>query len=79
MHCVISIFNTLTISIYSRHFGGGPQKLIIYTQTAANLCALNLLGRDNELQIYHGNFLLMDNKHRKLFLLSRVKRVQICA
>ena len=36
-------------------------------QTAAKLCALNLfIGRNNELQlhVYHGNFLLMDNKHR---------------
>ena len=32
-------------------------------QTPAKLCALNLFfGRDNELQICHGNILLMDNK-----------------
>jgi len=45
-----------------------PKKLT--TQTAAKLCALTLFfGRDNQLQIYHGNFLLMDNKHRKLFVI----------
>ena len=56
-----------------RHlFGGGilpPQKkLTASPQTAAKLCALNLFfSRDSELQIYHGNSLLMDNKRRKLF------------
>jgi len=36
-------------------------------QTAAKLCALNhFFGRDNELQTYHGNVILMDNKHSKL-------------
>jgi len=38
------------------------------------LCALNLFfDRDKELQIYHGNFLLMDNKHRKLFVIKQTK------
>jgi len=27
--------------------------------------------RDNELQIYHGNFILMDNKRRKLFIIKQ--------
>ena len=36
---------------------GGPLKLTIHAQTAAKLCALNLVfGRDNELQIYHETF-----------------------
>ena len=29
--------------------------------------------RDNELQTHHGNFLLMDNKHRKLFVIKQSK------
>jgi len=37
-------------------------------QTAAKLCAVDLFGRDNKLQIYHGNFLLMDDKHKKLLV-----------
>jgi len=53
--------------------GGGwkflPRKLTIPPSTAAKLCALNLFfGRDNELQVYHGNFLLMDNKHMKVIV-----------
>jgi len=43
-------------------------------ETAAKLCGLNLFfGRDSELQIYHGNLLLMDNKHRKLFVIKQSK------
>jgi len=35
------------------------------------LWAVNLFfGRENELQIHHGNFYLMDNKHRKLFVIG---------
>jgi len=46
-------------------WGGTPTKKTYTPQTAAELCALNLFfGRDNKLQIYHGNF-LMDNKRRK--------------
>jgi len=39
-------------------------------------CALNIFfGRDNELQIYHGIFLLIiDNKHRKLIVIKQSKR-----
>jgi len=45
--------------------------------TAAKLCALSLFfGRDNELQIYHVNFLLTDNKHRKLFI--SLKQSKVC-
>jgi len=39
--------------------------------------ALKALGRDNELQIYHGIFLLMDNKHRKLFVTKQSKGCKI--
>jgi len=46
-------------------FGGGgfsrPKNLL--PPTATRLCALNLFGRDSGLQIYHENFLLMDNTH----------------
>jgi len=49
-------------------------------QMAAKLCALNLfLGRDSELRLYHGSFLLMDNKHIKLFVNKAIKTVQIYA
>ena len=45
------------------------KKKLQFPQTATKSCALNLsFGRDSELQIYHGNFLLMDNKHGKLFV-----------
>jgi len=56
-----------------------PQRTYNPPQTAAKLCYLNLFfGRDNELQIYHRNFILMDNKHRKLFVIKQPK-VQIYA
>jgi len=48
--------------------GGFPPKKLTIPPTAAKLCALNLFyAWDNKLQIglYDGNFLLMDNKHRK--------------
>jgi len=46
----------------------------ISLQMTAKLCALNLFfGRDNELPIYHGNVVLMDNKHRKLFVTKQSK------
>ena len=51
--------------------GDSPQRKTYNSpQTAAKLCALNVFffGRDSKLQIYHGNFLLMDNKQRKLFV-----------
>jgi len=54
-----------SVSIPDIFFGGGffPQKLTIPSpQTATKLCALNLFfSRDSELQINHGNLLLMDN------------------
>ena len=53
-------------------------------KTAAKLCAL-IFDRDNELQIYHRNFLLMDNKHSKLFVIKnqkganlRLKCIKMC-
>jgi len=54
-----------------------PQKTYNFPQTAAKLCALNALNlffnRGNDLQTYHGNFLLMDNEHRKLFVTKQSK------
>jgi len=63
-------------------FGGGdgiyppPQKKNLqFPQTAAKLCSKYFFGRDNELQIYHGIFLLIiDNKHRKLIVIKQSKR-----
>ena len=69
----------MTSSVYSsRLIGAGippPQKKIIISfKTAAKLCALDLFfDQDSELQIYHGNFLLMHNKHRKLFVIKQPK------
>ena len=56
-------------------FLGGEDSLNLQLPpTAAKLCALNLFFRpDNELQICHGNFLLMDNKRRKLFVIRQSK------
>ena len=64
-------------SVYSRHlFRRGlplpPKKTYTPQKTAAKLCTLDLFfGRDNELQIYHGNVLLMDNKQRELFVIKQ--------
>ena len=33
-------------------------------------CKSFFFRRENELQIHHGNFYLMDNKHRKLFVIG---------
>ena len=61
-----------------REFSPSQKKLTI-PQKAAKFCALNLFfGRDNELQIYHGNCLLMDNQHRKLFVTKQSKRASLC-
>jgi len=56
--------------------GSHPKKSPYDPPTVVKLCALNLyFWRDNELhvQIYHGNFLLMDNKRRKLFVIKHSK------
>jgi len=51
-----------------------PKKLTIPVQTAAKLGRLHLLFyRGNDLQMYNGNILLMDNKHRKLFVSKQSK------
>jgi len=35
------------------------------------VCSKCFFGRDNELQIHHGNYLLTDNKHRKLSVIKQ--------
>jgi len=48
-------------------WGGSPQM-------TAKLCALNIFFQPgNELEIYHGNILLTDNEHRKLFVIKQSK------
>jgi len=64
--------------------GGFPPPIKILTispspKTAAKLCALNLFfGQDSELLICHRNFLLTDNKHRKLFVIKQSKGANLC-
>jgi len=61
-------------SVYSRHFFGGgeippPKENLQFPPNGCQIvCSECFFGRDSELQIYHGNFLLMDNKQRKLFV-----------
>ena len=53
-------------------FGGGDSPKLTTPQTAAKWCALSLFfSRNSGLQIYHENFLLMDNKHGKLFIIKQ--------
>jgi len=40
---------------------------ILFEEEVAKLC----FSTGNELQICHGNFLLMDNKHGKLFVIQQ--------
>ena len=32
------------------------------------VCFKSFFGRDNKLQVYHANFLVMDNKHMKVIV-----------
>ena len=69
--------NTLFTSVYSGHLFAveSPTELNFPPKRLPN-CVLKifLFGRDNESQMYHGNFLtLMDNKHRKLFVVKQSK------
>ena len=50
--------------------GGIPRKNLHPPKKAPN-CVLFFFGRDSELQICHGSFLLIDNKHRKLFTIKQ--------
>jgi len=62
-----------TARVYSWHlFLGGQTNLV--PQTAGKLCAVNFFFcQDDELPIYHGNFLVMGNRHRKLFVVKQSK------
>jgi len=56
--------------------GGGdfpPKKLTILPDGGQTVCSKSFFDRDNELQIYHGNLLLMNNAHRKLFVIRQSK------
>ena len=71
---VVAVCPVFILGIF---FGGEaipPPQNFQSPQTAAKLCALNLyFCSDSELQIYYGNFLLMDNKRRKLFVIKQSK------
>jgi len=66
--------------LFGASWGGEspPKKITIPLYGCQIVCSNPFLGRYNELQIYHGNFLLMDNKHRKLFVISNQKDANIC-
>jgi len=38
-----------------------PKKVAIPSNGCEIVCSKSFFGQDNELQIYHGNFLIMDN------------------
>jgi len=64
-------------TVFSGHLfwrGGGipppPKGLTVSPKDWQIVCSKSFFGgRDNELPLYHGNFLLSDNKHRKLFFI----------
>jgi len=69
-------------SVYSGHliffFGGGSPKLtILPPPNGCQIVCCRVFYRpgrlDSELQIYHGNFLLAGNEHRKLFVTKQSK------
>ena len=74
-----------TVLIPAYFFLGGaefspPAKKLTIPQTAAKLCALNLFfGRDDELQIYHGNFLFNGQQTQEIFRHEAIKMVHIYA
>jgi len=75
MLCVCRLASCCTLFIPGI-FGAVPpqKKLTIPPNGCRIVCSESFLfGRDNESQIYHGNFLLMDNKHWKLFVIKQSK------
>ena len=52
-----------------------PRQKNLQFRPPPNACQIvyseSFFGRDNELHIFHGNYLLMDNKHRKLFVITQ--------
>jgi len=64
--------------VYSKHLfwweGYSPQNIPFHLPAGCQIvCSKSFCGRGNESQIYHGNFLLMDSKHRKLFVIKQSK------
>jgi len=65
--------------VYSKHLfwweGYSPPKNIpFHPPTGCQIvCCKSFCSRGSESQIYHGNFLLMDSKHRKLFVIKQSK------
>ena len=71
-----------SVFILGISFWGGfpsPKTYNSPPQTAARLCVLNLFySRDNELQMYHSNFHLMDNNTGNYSPLSTQKFANLC-
>ena len=57
--------------------GGNTPKLTIPPNGCQIVCSIFFFDRDNELQIYHGNFLVLDKKHSKLFVIKQSKGCKI--
>jgi len=59
-------------------FGGGEfpssKKITTPPNGCQIVCSKSFFGRENELQLYHENFVLIDNKYRKLFIKGREER-----
>ena len=53
--------------------GGGSPQTYNSPKRLPIMCSKSFFGRDTELQIYHRNFLLIGNKHRKLFVIKQSK------
>jgi len=66
-----------TVSAYSSHLflrgGEFPSQTYNFPPNSWQIVPQIFFGRDNELPIYHGNFLLMDNKYRKLLVIRQSK------
>ena len=83
-HIDTSVKQCLKSSIYSRHFwglGNFPPKSYSSPppNAAAKLGDLSLFSAETlNSPIYHGNFLLTDNKHRKLFVIKQSKGANLC-
>ena len=54
-------------------FGGDSFPRILQSPQRLPNFVLYFFGRDNELHIYHRNFLLMDTEHKKLFVIKQSK------